>query len=147
MMGKTSRSTRIAMVLLLGYWIALFVGTHSPSLPVGVGRGWDKLAHFAGYAGLAFLLAWTLAARGRRSFAAGLSVLAVAAAYGVLDELLQAPVPGRSPDLWDWTADVGGAAAGLAAFHALHAAAALFRQDASAHSPGGQSSEPLNSEL
>ena len=127
MIGKTATPTRIVTIVLLCYWLALFVGTHSPTLPVGFRHGWDKAAHFASYAGLAFLLACAFGARARRSILADLSLLAVVALYGVVDELLQMAVPGRSAELWDWAADVCGAAIGLLAYRVLHAAARFVR--------------------
>jgi VanZ family protein len=41
--------------------------------------------------------------------------LAIAAAYGIFDELHQSFVPGRSADILDWFADVCGALIGIGA--------------------------------
>ena len=50
-------------ILLAGYWLALFVSTHLPQVPVALAMpGADKWEHLAAYAVLAFLLA------GRRYF-------------------------------------------------------------------------------
>ena len=47
---------------------------------------------------------------------AGYLVINLAAVtYGATDELLQAFVRGRHADWWDWIADIGGAAIGIAA--------------------------------
>ncbi|WP_425619489.1 VanZ family protein [Anatilimnocola sp. NA78] len=35
------------------------------------------------------------------------------AVYGAVDEITQGLIPGRSPDVFDWIADVGGAALGV----------------------------------
>lgn len=64
----------------------------------------DKLVH----AGLFGILAALLYLAGLGS---GPAVL-LAASYGVADEVHQMFVPGRSPDLLDWLADVAGAVAG-----------------------------------
>lgn len=65
----------------------------------------DKLVHAALYGVLAALL-----------YQAGLgpfAAVAVAGLYGVTDEFHQMFVPGRFPDLFDWLADVTGAALGV----------------------------------
>ena len=52
--------------LLVGYWLALVVGTHWPLPPEMMGLGEsDKLLHFSAYSGLALLvcLNWALAPR------------------------------------------------------------------------------------
>lgn len=77
----------------------------------------DKLLHAAAYAGLAVLA--TIGARtpvpGRMwALAAGLATL-----YGVVDELHQSFVPGRSPSLGDVIADGVGAMAGAGVVSAL----------------------------
>lgn len=91
-------------------WAALIFALSASSAPPGASMpllevpGADKLAHAALYAVLAALLR---AAAARRREA-----VAVAAAYGVTDELHQAFVPRRSPDPLDWAADLAGALAG-----------------------------------
>ena len=70
----------------------------------------DKLGHFVLYLALGGLLA-----RGR--WASGIEVrhtvlLAVGWAYAALDEWHQSFVPGRTPDIADWLADVAGVAVG-----------------------------------
>jgi len=49
----------------------------------------------------------------RRSYVA---IFAIAACYGVFDELTQTLIPGRSADPLDWLADLAGALAGLGAY-------------------------------
>lgn len=107
---------QIAAIVLVVYWVGMFVGTHIPlptnAFPPNVS---DKSLHLLAYAGLAFLLAvWRSLTRPvyRREL---LILLAVAAGYGVLDELLQIPV-GRHADIRDWAADLIGAAVGLSVF-------------------------------
>lgn len=79
----------------------------SSARPAGCGpelRGWDKLAHAGAYAALASLV--------YRALPSGPAAVALAAGYGVVDELHQSRVPGRSPDPLDWVADLLGALAG-----------------------------------
>lgn len=68
--------------------------------------GIDKIAHAGSYAVLGGLLR---VATGR-----GGAAVALAAGYGVTDEVHQAFVPGRTPDPLDWLADVAGATMGAA---------------------------------
>jgi VanZ family protein len=80
--------------------------------PIAVGLippPWDKLAHAALFAALGALL--MIASAGRWVALAVGVLIAIALA----DELLQADLPGRVVSVVDLTADVVGAAAGVAA--------------------------------
>jgi len=66
----------------------------------------DKLAHFVLYAVLGATLAWGWA-RSPRVVSHGL-VLIAGALYGVTDEWHQMHVPGRTPEVADWVADIAG---------------------------------------
>jgi VanZ family protein len=83
--------------------------THLPSA-IFLFAGIDKLFHAVTYGILALLLLWALPRTARRP---ALLAMALASAYGVSDELHQALVPGRSPDVVDWLADTAGAALAL----------------------------------
>ena len=99
------------------YWIILFVGTSIPAQSVpSLGIGGDKVVHFFAYLILSALLYLTFIFQEKLSFAqrnAILLTLAIAICYGVLDELHQMLVPGRSAELLDWIADALGAACGV----------------------------------
>jgi VanZ family protein len=113
------------------YLLAMATATHVPLTGVRLPE-WrlipiDKLFHFTAYAGLAFLLSTLAAAiwtgtEGKpwRHVARYAAVLPVVAVYGALDEITQ-PAVGRTADRLDWTADVAGAATGLAVFFAVRA--------------------------
>jgi VanZ family protein len=89
---------------------ALFAASSRPSLPVDLHSGTDKLAHFAAYSVLGFLLA-----RGSvRSSIALPWVVLVGVLIGGLDELYQSTVPNRVADVGDWIADSLGVFAGVA---------------------------------
>jgi VanZ family protein len=114
--GMTRTLLTIGIVV---YLAAMFAGTHVPRIPAALEMpGGDKWQHFAAYGGLGFLLAarqffgkpwvWSRAAK----------ILGVIAVYAALDELSQIPV-GRDAELFDWVADVIGAAGGIAAYAAL----------------------------
>lgn len=100
------------------FWVAMFIGTHIPKVPDALQDVSDKTMHFVAYGGLAFLLALTSAAFQQVSWRRYLWVLAIASAYGVLDEVLQIPV-GRHADVQDWIADTTGAVCGLFLFALL----------------------------
>lgn len=97
------------------YWPVVFVGTHIPRLqqvrrpPRGLPL--DKLAHFAGYAVLAWLLMLVFTRAARPATAITLTVLVIAA-YGVVDELTQ-PLVNRTADIWDYLANLLGCAGGI----------------------------------
>jgi VanZ family protein len=73
----------------------------------------DKVAHFLLYLALGVLLAWSRHMGGRGI--PHVAVVLAGAAYGGLDELHQAFVPRRSPDIEDWFADVAGVVVGYTA--------------------------------
>lgn len=112
---------RIAPVLLAVYWILIFTGTHLPGSPIKSFDISDKLMHFTAFAGLSFLLAWSLPRQvaGRVS---GLVLTAlVALTYAVIDEWTQGFVVNRSPSLGDFVADSVGIAVGLIVYSTLRA--------------------------
>jgi VanZ family protein len=118
MTARFRLSSRALVVVLVMYWLALFASTHVPGRYLGEIHIWDKLAHLISYAGLAFLLALVGLFRRRPSWAAYGGLFAIVVLYGAVDELAQIPVPGRSADLMDWSADALGAILGLT-FHGL----------------------------
>src|SRR4051812_36789958 len=112
-------SAAISKILLGGFVLVLLTATHLPPnsllLPPEV-HNIDKVFHFTAYAVLAGLLATTwqlssgiLTARHLRW------IWCTVAIFGALDELTQIAVS-RDCSIWDWAADVVGAACGLLAF-------------------------------
>jgi len=79
--------------------------------------GIDKLMHFTAYAFLAAAIGlwFSRESWSRKHLRNFIVCAAIASGYGVLDELHQYFVPGRTCDIWDWVADTLGAAAGSAA--------------------------------
>ena len=98
---------------VLVYATAVIVIGSQPNLqaPLTFKNG-DKLCHLAEYGGLGFLLARALHAtlRPRVALSAALMAIGLAGALGIVDELHQRDVPGRSSDIMDVAADVTGAA-------------------------------------
>ncbi len=97
---------RAYLAAALLYMAAIFALSSLPGSAAGIPPPWDKLAHFLEYAVLGFLLG-----RGTGQFDLA---LAIAALYGLSDELHQAFVPGREASILDWLADALGAAFGAA---------------------------------
>lgn len=96
-------------------WAAvLFLVSHQPTLSVNLGGGRDKIAHFGAYLVLGFLLAW-----GRGPQARIFWLILLGSLYGILDELHQSFVPGRSADVWDVTADIFGVFTGVLVYRLI----------------------------
>ena len=75
----------------------------------------DKTAHLWAYAGLA-IFAVRAVGGGlpcRVVLRVALLAFAIAAGHGILDEIHQLFVPGRTGDLFDWFADASGAIVGI----------------------------------
>lgn len=82
-----------------------------PSTGVG-----DKFEHFLGYFILAILLSLTLFFQNKFPLLKQhylISTVLICLCYGIIDELHQLIVPGRSCELLDWLSDVGGAIIGI----------------------------------
>lgn len=115
---------------MIGWACVILVLTSWPSPPVVVPRftGLDKVAHFAVYAVLGYLVARALHVPA--TLRTRLNSLTAMAIFAFVDELHQVVIPGRSASIWDWTADLTGATAGLLiGLHLLSLARA--RQDLS----------------
>lgn len=110
---------RLAMIALLAVLAAnLFYHGAQPYAVGLIPSPWDKLAHLTLFGGLA-ALAWI--ALGARGAGAHLGAIAIAVAIGLLDESVQSLLPGRSVDVVDVAADVGGAALTVLLLVALRA--------------------------
>ena len=102
--------------LPLGLASAIYVES-SRALPIDLPGQSDKVLHAAAFGTLAAALVCALApgasALGRWRLAA--LAFALAAVWGVLDEVHQSFVPGRDADVFDALADASGAAVAAAA--------------------------------
>ena len=106
----------IAVTVLVVYWMALFTATHVPELPdVQSFENADKVAHTCGYAILAWMAAMVLRIAHWPVLRICVTVFAVCAIYGALDEWLQG-FTRRHSDPWDWAADLVGTTIGLIIF-------------------------------
>lgn len=102
---------------VLAYAGLIFFLSSQPTLPAPGVHGFDKVAHFVVYAGLALLAARGGAGYGMSAGQAALFGAGLAGIYGGTDELHQSFVPGRSSEVLDLVADVlGGITGGLTWF-------------------------------
>src|SRR4051812_14758594 len=112
--------TRLRVIFWIGtilYWGLLFTLTHLPPSKIHEPTSLtDKQCHFIAYAVLSFSVGVTLMVTlpGRRWIP--LFVIALAMAYGAIDERTQ-PMFGRDCELGDWIADsLGSVAAAVVLF-------------------------------
>jgi VanZ family protein len=113
-MKATIYGLRWAVLCLVVYWTALFIGTHIPASYLHQIRVSDKLLHALAFAGLAFLMAWAIPTRPNRILNVLLSAL-ICTIYAGVDEILQIPV-GRQADWYDYFADIIGTIMGLSIY-------------------------------
>ena len=112
-MGQCRSAKPVVRWLPALAWMAVIFWLSSgppPTIPGGIEIP-DKVAHFAAYAVLGGLLWWAAAPLGPA--AAGALAIVGGALYGASDELHQLFAPGRTADLVDWLADLGGLAIGV----------------------------------
>lgn len=98
------------------YWIVIFILTSIPAESVPTVGISDKLQHLLAYCVLAMLLYLTLIIQNKfpllKRNAITFSII-ILIGYGVLDELHQLLIPGRSGEVMDVVADVVGGIIGL----------------------------------
>ncbi len=96
---------------LIIYWIILFILTTLPGQMAVTLDVSDKIEHFGAYGLLSVFLYLNLSFQNRfeifKKFPGTFTVV-IASFYGLLDELHQLLVPGRSADVLDWLADFSG---------------------------------------
>ena len=101
---------------LVFYWILLFTLTSLPTQSVPAVGVSDKVEHFLAYFGLSFLLYMALLFQKKSKFFkkyALLITLSISFIYGIIDEVHQLLIPGRSCEFNDFIADLLGAIFGL----------------------------------
>ena len=110
------RTTMVFLPLII-YWIALFIGTSIPieSVP-SLFEFHDKLEHTAAYFGLSVLLNLSFIFQDKYSILKmkhHIFTFAAAVLYGILDELHQILIPGRSCEIYDFVSDLIGILLGI----------------------------------
>jgi VanZ family protein len=140
--ANSTRRFSLSGLLLAVYWLALLAATLSPSLP-RIESDWkpsDKLLHTVAFAPLSYLLAYWWLRGGTLTAGTAIRIVAVVALFGVVDELLQIPIPGRTADVVDCAANTLGALAGAGAYMV----AAKFT---ATRSPPGPSTDAATKEI
>jgi VanZ family protein len=114
-----SRQQKVTIISLLVYWPIIFILAHIP-IPSLVRRAGvsDKAIHFIAYLALVFLFWFAINPDRKVNWrrASAWWVLLVTVCYGVIDELLQGVIAGRSCDAMDFFADLIGVLTGLILF-------------------------------
>ncbi|KLU06207.1 VanZ family protein [Rhodopirellula islandica] len=125
---------RLAVIALVAYWVAIFVGTHLPKMPQSLPSVNDKVMHFTAFFGLAMLLCYcTNSSRVWRRFSI---IVAMCLVYACVDELSQALVRGRHSDPMDFLADAAGTLTAVFLYAAVRWAWLSHRERSdSVHSP------------
>lgn len=97
---------------LIIYWIILFILTSLPTgLAIETRDVSDKLLHFGAYGLLSVLLHLNMYFQNkfiRLKNSPATFTLVIASIYGLIDEIHQMFVPGRSAEFLDWVADFSG---------------------------------------
>lgn len=97
---------------LIIYWIILFILTSLPTgLAIETRDVSDKLLHFGAYGLLSIFLYLQLFFQTKYNLLKNypaLFTVTIASIYGLLDEIHQMYVPGRSAEFLDWLADFSG---------------------------------------
>jgi VanZ family protein len=103
------------------YWLAMFAATHLPirTTPAGDPYSLDKLQHITAFAIFAILLCTGGATMGIPRLPLYFGIIGLIAAYAAVDEFSQQFIPERTPDFFDWLADMAGAVTGIVAFAAI----------------------------
>ena len=113
------RRQKLIIISLLIYWPTIFILAHIP-IPQLVRKAGvsDKSIHLIAYLLLVFLLWFAISHDNKVDWrrAAAWWILLVTVLYGVIDELLQGVVAGRSCDVRDFVADLAGVLIGLILF-------------------------------
>ncbi len=114
---------KLVFMPLIIYWIALFIGTSIPieSVP-SIFEFHDKLEHTAAYFGLTILLNLSIIFQEKYpkiKLKHNLITFAAAVVYGIIDELHQMLIPGRSCELYDFVSDLIGILLGLLAVYLM----------------------------
>lgn len=114
-LGRVALAWAPAVAYMALIWVVSSIAISVP-LPQSVPLR-DKIVHFVEYAALGFLVAFAVRRTWPKERVLRTAVFSffVAFAWGVLDELHQAFVPGRSGDALDLIADLAGTVAGVSA--------------------------------
>ncbi|MBI5663068.1 MAG: VanZ family protein [Ignavibacterium album] len=114
-MKTNSRVFVFIYLPLIIHWLTILILTSLPSDQVPSVEIGDKVNHFLAFFVLGLFLNLTLKYQHRYPNLKKnilITTIIIAAGYGIMDELHQLFVPGRSAELLDWIADFLGAVTG-----------------------------------
>ncbi len=97
----------------LSQWLRDLLGMASGELPGQSDGALRKMAHFAEFCSLGFLLSWQLTMKKERKQACVLPAAALGCLAACVDEMLQHFAPGRAPRLTDVGIDAAGVLVGI----------------------------------
>ena len=117
---------RLAVVVLVAYWIAIFTGTHLPEVMDFSPSFNDKTKHLGAFFGLATLLCYV--SNSTNSFRRFGTIALVCMAYAAIDEVTQGFVRGRTPDTYDFIADSIGVLLAIGCYASAKAIVTLRRR-------------------
>lgn len=105
---------------LAAYWLTIFILTSLPgrSLPKVILIFTDKAKHLIGYLILSFLLNFAIHFQKKfekLNIRSGITAFMIIAVYGILDEIHQIFIPGRSFEWLDFLSDLIGGLIGILA--------------------------------
>jgi VanZ family protein len=128
---------RLLWLPAIFYMAAIFFVSSMSDVGPPPGGVSDKSMHMLVYAGLGvlFLLPLAKGLLGAVTWRRALAAVVLATVYGMSDEIHQAFVPGRYPDVLDVVADAIGAAVGVTGVGLLAAARAWGILKSSSHTP------------
>jgi len=99
------------------YWGIIFLGTSLPGTSLDyIPQYSDKLKHFVAYLILTILLYWFYLIKNKKKDLTRKQIwfiIILTGGYGIVDELHQLLIPGRSCDIADWLSDLAGIFLGL----------------------------------
>jgi VanZ family protein len=114
---KRSFLKRVATPAAASYWLALYIGTHSPNPDMLIGAHVsDKVLHFSAYFGLYLVLAIRIRILHEAwpTMRQTIILAAMTSLYSAFDEITQGiPIINRHPDIMDAVADCGGVVAAI----------------------------------
>ena len=121
-MNKNNSSTQFlryipALIIIVISWFL----SSQPTLPMPDIQFGDKIVHFICFGGLSFSFALWIRKNTWKEYPYRgiLTATALTSAYGIIDEIHQSFVQGRTASVFDWIADTAGAFCGACAFYMM----------------------------
>lgn len=104
------------------FYMSVITSTSAPLFPQS-----DKVLHFLIYAGLSFLLMWSLDWSSKRGLKVPVISVSIAVLFGTMIEIVQIYVPTRYADVVDAVANTLGSVLGVCIYRVLWLRFAAFK--------------------